>query len=293
MEIREVTTFIEVARHKSFSKAAKKLGYSQAAVTIQIKQLEKELKVHLFDRLGKQIKLTHQGEVFYNYATEIIRSVELAKLAMTDGGELKGELRIGTIESICSTIFPKLLQKYHKLYPHVNVKVVTDSPPTLLEMMNRNEIDFVYIADEQVNHEKWTKVMEEAENVFFVASVNHELAKEKKVDLKDLIQYPFILTEKNASYRLLLDQLLIKKELKISPFLEISNTEYIVNQLIRNEGISFLPEFVIQSELEKGTLAILDVKDFSMQIWRQIIFHKDKWLTNEMKAFIQLAKNKR
>ena len=63
MEFREISTFLQVAQHQSFSKAAKQLGYSQAAVTIQIKQLEGELGVHLFDRIGKQISLTHQGTI--------------------------------------------------------------------------------------------------------------------------------------------------------------------------------------------------------------------------------------
>lgn len=68
MELREIATFLQVAQLKSFSKAAKQLGYSQAAVTIQVKQLEKELNVHLFDRIGKQTTLTHQGAVFFEHA---------------------------------------------------------------------------------------------------------------------------------------------------------------------------------------------------------------------------------
>lgn len=88
MELREINTFLEVARQKSFSKAAGQLGYSQAAVTIQIKQLEQELNVHLFDRIGKQTTLTYQGTVFYEYAAEIVRGLELAKQAMTKEGNL-------------------------------------------------------------------------------------------------------------------------------------------------------------------------------------------------------------
>ena len=77
MEFREISTFLQVAQYQSFSKAARHLGYSQAAVTIQIKQLEQELGVHLFDRIGKQISLTHQGQVFYQYAVSI-RSIRSA-----------------------------------------------------------------------------------------------------------------------------------------------------------------------------------------------------------------------
>ena len=65
MELREIRTFLQIAQKQSFSKAAEALGYSQAAVTVQIKQLEEELGIHLFDRLGKKTVLTHHGEIFY------------------------------------------------------------------------------------------------------------------------------------------------------------------------------------------------------------------------------------
>lgn len=79
MELREIKTFLEVANRKSFCRAAEKLGYSQAAVTVQIKQLEKELNVHLFDRIGKQTTLTHEGETFYEYAADVVKNLNHAK----------------------------------------------------------------------------------------------------------------------------------------------------------------------------------------------------------------------
>lgn len=104
MEFREISTFLQVAQHQSFSKAAKQLGYSQAAVTIQIKQLEGELGVHLFDRIGKQISLTHQGQIFYQYAVAIQKDLEQARSAVSDSSSLNGKLCLGTIESICASM---------------------------------------------------------------------------------------------------------------------------------------------------------------------------------------------
>ena len=136
MEFREISTFLQVAQHQSFSKAAKQLGYSQAAVTIQIKQLENELGVHLFDRIGKQISLTHQGQVFYQYAVAIQKDLAQARGAVSDASTLNGKLCLGTIESICASIFPDLLSEYHRLYPEVTISIVTDSPDVLLNRMN-------------------------------------------------------------------------------------------------------------------------------------------------------------
>ncbi len=99
---------------KSFSKAARALGYSQAAVTIQIKQFEQELGIHLFDRSGQQTILTHQGMVCSDHAAAVMREISCARAAVTESQELTGALTIGTIESICASIFPDLMEAFHK-----------------------------------------------------------------------------------------------------------------------------------------------------------------------------------
>lgn len=291
MELREIATFLQVAQLKSFSKAARQLGYSQAAVTIQIKQLEKELNVHLFDRIGKQTTLTHQGAVFYEHAAAILRDLEHARDAVMESSELTGTLCLGTIESICASIFPPLLKEYHKLYPKVNVSIITDSPETLLEMMNSNAIDIVYFLDKRMYDDKWIKVLEEPEDIVFVASAGHPFAGRKGLNLTEVIEQPFILTEKNASYRFILEQYLAAQNMAIRPFLEIGNTEFIINLLRANMGVSFLPQFTIYTDIREGRLKSLDVSDFYMRTWRQIVYHKDKWVTREMNAFIELAKS--
>lgn len=291
MELREIATFLQVAQLKSFSKAAKQLGYSQAAVTIQVKQLEKELKVHLFDRIGKQTTLTHQGAVFYGHAARILKDLECAKDAVMEAKEPAGTLCLGTIESICASIFPPLLKEYHRLYPRVSVSIITDSPGTLLEMMNSNAIDIVYFLDERMYDSKWIKVMEEPEDILFVSSGEHPFAGRRNLSIDRVISQPFILTEKNASYRFILEQYLSSQDMAIRPFLEIGNTEFIINLLRANMGISFLPGFTVLEDIAAGRLAALDVKDFHMRVWKQLVYHKDKWVTREMQAFIELAKS--
>lgn len=155
--------------------------------------------------------------------------------------------------------------------------------------MNHNAIDFVYLLDQKIYDHRWVKVLEEPEDIVFVASSAHPLAGRKALELKELLPEPFLLTEKDASYRFVLDRYLTSMDLRIEPFLEIGNTEFIIRLLKNNAGISFLPEFSIKNEISAGHLAVLPVKDFHMHIWRQILYHKDKWVTREMDAFIRLA----
>lgn len=295
MEFREINTFLQVAQLQSFSKAARQLGYSQAAVTIQIKQLEKELGVYLFDRIGKQISLTHQGQIFYQHALTVMKSMEQAKNAVSDSSgaaELNGTLCLGTIESICASIFPELLSEYHRLYPKVSISIITDSPDVLLERMNENAIDIVYLLDRRIYDTRWHKTMETAERNIFVASPEHILARSKRIlELDEVLRFPFLLTEKDASYRYMLEQYLASTDRVVKPFLEIGNTEFIIHMLLKNMGISFLPEFTIRRELELGQLSALNVRGFHMQTWRQIFYHKDKWVTREMQEFLRLAQD--
>ena len=290
MEFREISTFLQVAQYQSFSKAARHLGYSQAAVTIQIKQLEQELGVHLFDRIGKQISLTHQGQVFYQYAVSIRNDLERAKNAVSDPSTLSGKLCLGTIESICASIFPDLLAEYHRLHPEVTISIVTDSPGVLLDRMNENTIDIVYLLDRRIYDNRWCKTLEEPEENIFVASPDHELALVKReLELDEVLRFPFFLTEKDASYRHMLEQYLASINRSVKPFLEIGSTEFIIHMLLKNTGISFLPKFTVQRELQQKQLTALNVRGFQMQTWRQIFYHKNKWVTREMQEFLRLA----
>ena len=290
MELRNIKSFIKVAEFENFSKAAEVLGYAQSTITLQIQQLEQELGVNLFDRIGKQTSLTHQGSVFYDHAASIMRDIAQAKDAVSHPQKLNGHLCIGTIESICASLFPSLLTEYHKLHPEVNISIRTDSPDQLLEQINGNQLDLVYFMDKRVYDVKWEKVLEEPEEIVFAATADHPLAQRSEpLSLDDVLSYPMVVTEKNASYRLILEQYLAAMGKSLQPYLEIGNTDFILQFLKQNTGITFLPRFTVEKAVSEGYLRILSVKKFSIRTWRQILYHKDKWVTREMAEFIRLA----
>ena len=200
-----------------------------------------------------------------------------------------GRLCIGTIESICASIFPKLLREFHRRYPGVSISIETDSPDVLLERMNRNAIDIVYFLDKRIYDPKWIKVLEAPEEIVFVAHRDNPIAAYQHLELNQLLSQPFILTEKNASYRLMLDQYLTQQNRHINPFLESSSTDFIIDMLHHNMGVSFLPYFTVQDDIKKGRLHALKVEAFHMRSWRQVVYHKDKWISREMRAFLNLV----
>lgn len=290
MEIRQLVTFVKVVQFQSFSKAAENLGYSQSAVTVQIRLLEEDLNTRLFDRIGKHITLTAQGNQFLTYAYNILNEVNKAKLSLADDMELSGPLHIGTIESLCFSKFPPILRYFRENHPKVPIRITTASPEELIEMMERSQLDLIYILDEPMYNNNWNKAMEVKEEIVFVSSPAFELANAKCLKLDDLLEQPFFLTERNANYRHALDRFLASRQMILSPFLEISNTEFIIEMLKENRGLSFLPYFAVRKNAEEGSLAILDVDNFRVSMYRQIFYHKDKWKTKEMDEFIRLAK---
>ncbi|MDD3253760.1 MAG: LysR family transcriptional regulator [Lachnospiraceae bacterium] len=289
MELRQLNTFIRIVQMQSFSKAAESLGYSQSAVTVQIRLLEEELNTRLFDRIGKRINLTSQGKEFLSHAHSILHEVNKAQLSVGDETELKNELHIGTIESLCSTKLPPILHHFRLYHPNVAIRITTASPEELLEMMNHNQLDLIYILDEPRYNNRWNRVMETKESIVFVSSPTCRLAGIRNLKLEELLSMPFFLTEQNANYRRAFDRFLAAKKRIVTPLLECSNTQFILKMIEQNEGISLLPYFAVQESAEQGKVAVLNVTNFRLSMYRQIFYHKDKWKTREMDEFIRLA----
>ena len=290
MELRQLSTFIRVAQFKSFSKAAESLGYSQSAVTVQIRQLEEELHTRLFDRMGKRITLTDPGAQFLSRAYDVLNEVNKARLSVADAGELHGRLHIGTIESLCFAKLPAVLRQFWQRHPQVVVHVTTGEPETLIEQMERGELDLIYILDEPRYNNNWRKMMEQREDVVFVASpaLGEELGRVPALKLDRLMDKPFYLTEREENYRRVLDRFLASRGVVLTPFLECSDTSFIIKMLETSRGISLLPWYAVERSVQQGRLSLLDVTDFHIKLYRQLFSHKEKWCTREMDEFVRL-----
>lgn len=291
MELRNLATFVRAAELRSFSQAARQLGYSQSAVSMQISQLEGELETSLFDRVGKTIALTPQGAKFYEYAQNILRMTENARSMMKNTAVISGQLRIAMAESVCMSIFPGILSRFCKMYPDVQVTIQSGTTGEIFRALAQNDVDMVYHLDNQVYRPDLVIPLVRPAPISFVASVEHPLAGKKNVSIESCLKYPFILTEKGMSYRSQLDDQLARVGVAIEPFLEIGNTDVIVRLLHNTNWISFLPEFVARDGIARGELARLDVAGVEVELYRQLIYHKGKWITPAMQAMLDLLKD--
>lgn len=290
MELRQLQTFVMITQTESFSKAAEALGYSQSAVTVQIRLLEEELGCRLFERMNRKIYLTAAGRKFLSHAEQIIHDMENARDSVKGNEELRSPLHIGTLESLCFSKLPVILNQFRQRHPNVPVKITTAAPNELIYMMEKNQLDIIYILDRQRYSDNWNKVLEEEVPIVFAASALYGWGENKDVSLEEILDEPFFLTEKNENYRREVDHFLETKNRSLTPFLEISNTEFIIRMLEQNQGISFLPLFAVKRSAQEGKLTILNTEDLKLTMYSQMIYHKSKWLTREMEEFIDLMK---
>ena len=287
MDLRNLTTFIQVAELSSFTRAAEKLGYSQPTVSFQIKQLEQELGIQLFERIGHTVSLTADGRVALSHAQSICHlSEEMAKGA-GDHDEPSGIIRIAMADSLCSPLVMRGFERFRRTYPHVSVKITTAGTDEMFRLLDHNEVDIVCTLDNHIYNTTYVISTEEKVGVHFVCAADNPLARLETVDIEELLTQPFMLTEKGMSYRRLLDEHLARNSIEIQPILELGNADLLCRLVADNTGISFLPDYVTAAAVREGSVVRMTVKDFDVELWKQLLYHRDKWMSKPMSVVIK------
>ena len=285
MDFKNLISFVQVAQMNSFSKAAEYLGYSQSTISFQIKQLEQEFNCQLFDRINHTIKLTQKGEELLAYALQMNHLHEQLKDQILQKNQPEGHLKIATSDSLCYELMNQHFQSFHTLYPKITIELIAAGTQNMLSMIDCNEVDAVITLDSHIYSSDYIVYKEKEIEVCFVASPT--LVSEDHLTLQQLIQYPFLLTEKNMSYRRIFDEYLALHSIEVKPILECSDAKLLAILASQGSGIALVPKFVANQLLTSKQLKIISVEDYHLKIWQQVIFHKRKWLSNNLKAFIE------
>ena len=284
MDIKNLTTFLYAAELGGFTRAAEKLGYSQSTVSFHIRQLEDELHTQLFERVGHTVSLTEKGREVLKYAHEISRLTHELQDNMRGEDTLRGCVRIAMADSLCDVFAERAFLPFRAQYPGISLQLLTAGTSELLRLVNQNEVDLIMTLDSHIYNAEYVILHEEKVGAHFVAGSGHPLAHAAAVPLAELVQQPFLLTEKGMSYRRLMDEQLAERSLEIVPVLEIGNAGRICALLEQGAGVSFLPDYVTADAVAAGRLARLSVPDFSIDIWKQLLYHRGKWISPQIRA---------
>ncbi len=288
MDIRSLITFIQIAELGNFTRAADKLGYSQPTVSFQIKQLEQELGVKLFDRVGHTVSLTDDGRAALAYAQNICRMAREMTLGASKSFVPSGIIRIAMADSLCVPLILEHFSKFREKYPQIAIKITTAGTDELFRLLDHNEVDIVCTLDAHIYSTAYVISGEERLDAHFVCSSSHPFAKRSDpLTIDDLLAESFLLTEKGMSYRNLLDIRLARDSKEISPILECGSADLICSLVAKNTGISFLPDYVTETAFQNGSIVRLAVQDFEIDLWKQILYHRDKWITPQMQAALE------
>ena len=286
MDLRGLQIFIEVAELKSFTRAGERLGYSQPTVSFQIRQLEQELGVPLFDRIGHTVSLTDAGREALDYAQRICNLSREMTITAGQSREISGTIRLGMADSLCYPLIARDFAAFRQQYPGITLRILDAGTEELFRMLDHNEVDLVCTMDSRVFDTSYITAAEEPIGAHFVVSSDNPLARQKKVTIEQVVGCPFLLTEKGMSYRRLMDETLAANALEVRPVLETARADLICMLVAQDMGISFLPDYVTEEDVRSGRLRRLQVDGFQVTVWKQLLYRRDKWLSPQIKAML-------
>lgn len=284
IEIRQFQSFKAVADMNSFTKAAHALQYSQATITSHIQQLEDELGMPLFDRLGKKIQLTTVGHEMYQYVVELLTSFSKIRHLSIDDLTMKGELRIGASETVTVYRMASVLSRYKREYPEVTVSLINDNCQPLRERLHSGELDIAITLEPEVHDPQLNVEIFSEEPLVFVEGVQHPAR-----TLEEANGECMIFSEKNCALRRFFEGYLTERGIQTDHYLEFSSMEAMKQCVASGLGISLMPYISVESLLREQKMKIIESSDRDLRFFAQISFHKSKWLSKAHKKFIEMV----
>lgn len=289
MEIRNLISFLRVAELGNFTKAAKELGYSQAAVTVHINQLEKELDTPLFEHIGNKNILTPVGQHLVQYANQMLQLHEdITNLTKTDLSTCRGTLRLGAIESVASSFLVTLIEEFHKVYPNVNVELTSNYNDALYEALSKNEADIIFAISNDDAPQHCLKLLGREESVHFFAAADHPLVQQGLISAENLFDYPMLLTGENSFLERELFRLADSCNKEVQSFMRCNTTNTILALVEHGLGVSFLGKSNLTDALTAKKIASIPVKGYSFSYKINVYRNRNKWISPQMSGFIPI-----
>ena len=272
--LQQLKLFEAVSRNNSYTRAAEELHLTQPAVSIQIKRLEEQCGLPIFESVGKKIFTTTAGKALYSASVDILnRSEELKNTIEELKGVVKGPLRLSVVTT-SKYFMPHLLGTFLNKYPEVEPKLVFTNRARVIQRLYDNEDDFVVMG--QIPEDDKLETSPFLENILVpVAHYGHPLATKKNITLEKLVKERFLVREDGSGTRLVFDRLLEKNNLTVEPYMELGSSEAIKQGVMAGLGLAILSLHSLQLEQDAKKLIVLDVKGFPI---------KRRWFAVHMKG---------
>lgn len=288
MDFDQLETFLEVARHTSFSRAAEKRFRTQPAISAQIRALEEEVGARLFDRSGGRVALTAAGKVFQRYAEEALESRRAALATMGEMERVpRGELVVGANEATCLHILPEVFAEFKKQYASVAVSIHRSERARIMEAIIDNSVDFGVVSL-PVSDNRLTVVPIHRDELVVIAPPRHPLAKLKAAAVADVVKYPLLLPKVGRT-RDAIENLFHARQLKPNVSMELDSSELLKRFVAADVGVGFIASSNVIEDVRAKVLAAVPLADAQIKRDLALVFRKDKALSRAALAFIDIA----
>ena len=290
MELKYLITFKAIVEEGGFTKAAKRLNYTQSTITFQIGQLEQELSAKLFERIGRRMVLTKAGERLIPYVEDVLNSVDRLQNFEEDLTSWKGDLKIGIGETLLSYKIPPILKVFHEQAPNARLFLRSMNCYDIRDELIAGSLDMgVFYHDiGGVGTNLVTKPLK-AYKMALIASPTIKEGFSDFITPNQKIPIPFLINEPNCIFRQIFEQYLRDKSIILDHTIELWSIPTIKNLVKNNVGVSFLPEFTVTEELNRGELVKIPTAISGTKITAVCAHHKNKWVSPLMQLFISLC----
>ncbi|MBZ5683047.1 MAG: LysR family transcriptional regulator [Acidobacteriia bacterium] len=288
MDFDQLETFLEVARHVSFSRAAEKRFRTQPAISSQIRALEEEVGAKLFDRSGGKVCLTAAGKAFQKYAEETLEARKAMLVTLAEMERVpRGEIVVGANEGTCLHILPEVFAGFKKLYPDVSVNIKRSDYAKILESVIDNSVDFGVVSL-PVTDNRLTSVLIHRDELVLIAPPQHPLSKLKSVTVAEIAKFPLVVP-KLGHTRDGIEQLFQERRLKPNYTMELDSSELLKRFVAADVGLGFIASSNVQEDVRARVLVAVPIADAQIRRDLALVFRKDKALSRAALAFIDIA----
>lgn len=283
MEIRQLHYFMAVCEEMHFTKAAEKIGVSQPTLSQQIRALENELNMPLFDRIGKKIALTEAGTLLLNYGTEILDNIQNVKDSIADLRQIqRGTIKVGLMPSDLDYRISELIIDFHHKFPKVKLMVIASIE--ILQQVLESEVD-IGIGTNVLPNDRLIMIPLCKEEYVLTVSKSHPLAGKKSIDLDELRDLPMVMYPEGFMGRDLVEETVRKHGFRLNSILETSSVTSIIRLVKANIGATLQPYPLIK-QMNDPALHTIRIKDDPPSRSLSIIYRSDRYLGQAAKAFI-------
>lgn len=279
--------FYYVAATLSFSEASKQLFISQSAVSQSIKVLEKKLDQTLFIRSTKKVQLTPEGEILLRHVEPAINLIKRGETQILDSSALGGgQLKIGSSDTICRYYLVPYLNKFHKHFPNVHIKVTNQTSIKCVDLLESGQVDLIVTnyPNSKLNNMNNVTKLKNFKDVF-IASRKHFDLKDRKVPLKELQKHPILMLDRKSTTSEFLHHLFQQHQLDLVPEIELSSNDLLIDLAKIGLGIAFIPDYCLADNLTED-LFIVDVKESLPERQLVVVCNEHAPVSSSTKQFI-------